>query len=195
MWLSRTDMKTLIHGIEYLPLLLIAVFVPTVHCEETRCHGYLSIDVDDSSRNIVFSTCKGDLYLFDIEEGTAQACSAKPRIDSDPRFARNNKTVYFSSSEGASSVIRSIDLITNEEKELTTAGGFSDRFPTPINDNWLAIARAAQHRQGSLGGYTWDDWDIFLLNLRTEEVIRCTKTITIPSMESQLLINHLHFQQ
>lgn len=126
-------------------------------------HENVCIDLSPDGKTLVFSSADGDLFLYDIAKSSATRLTDTDRIESFPSFSADGKRIAFAASERAISPSRicvfhledrSIDEVTaiNRQADILT------RF-TPDGKR-IVFARSYRKRPTSLGGWTWDMWDV-----------------------------------
>jgi Tol biopolymer transport system component len=126
-------------------------------------HNNVCIDLSPDGKTLVFSSADGDLYLFDISKSTVTRLTDSDRTESYPSFSPDGKRVAFAATEkdSAPSRIFVIDLDGLSIVEVTMSNEQSDILPrfTPDGER-IVFARSYRHRPYSLGGWTWDMWDV-----------------------------------
>lgn len=126
-------------------------------------HDNVCIDLSPDGKTLVFSSADGDLYLFDLSKSTATRLTDTDRIESYPSFSPDGKLIAFAAAEGdsAPSRIYVLDLDDHSIVEVTSSNEQSDILPrfTPDGER-IVFARSFRHRPYSLGGWTWDMWDV-----------------------------------
>lgn len=126
-------------------------------------HRNVCIDLSPDGEKLVFSSADGDLYLFDISESTATRLTDTDRIESYPSFSPDGKQITFAATETdtAPSRIFVLSLDDRSISPVTDGNDQSDILPRFTADGKRIIfARAYRHRPYSLGGWTWDLWDV-----------------------------------
>ncbi|TWU11029.1 DPP IV N-terminal domain-containing protein [Allorhodopirellula heiligendammensis] len=126
-------------------------------------HNNVCIDLSPDGDTLVFASADGDLYLFDIAESIATRLTATDRIESYPSFSPDGTQIVFAATEDemAPSRIYIRDLGDHSIIAVTEDNEQSDILPrfTPDGKR-IVFARAYRHRPYSLGGWTWDMWDV-----------------------------------
>jgi len=138
--------------------------------------GDLGFDTYPKGNKVVFSAWDGGLWLFDIQRGLTSKLPISLNNASSPRFAPDGRRVVFSSKaiDGSYSLY-SFDLGTRSTRRLTSAGRCEDRCSDFSHDGkTLIVLRAARVRPYSMGGYVWDDYDLYVLNLKSLTTTRLT---------------------
>jgi len=156
--------SSMTHGIH---LLMIASLTLVLGCPSVENagveHNNVCIDLSPDAKTLVFSSADGDLYLFDISSSTATRLRDTDRTESYPSFSPDGKQITFAATDKDSTPSKifvlnlgdhSINAVTEDNKQ-------SDILPrfTPDGKR-IVFARAYRHRPYSLGGWTWDMWDV-----------------------------------
>ena len=139
-------------------------------------HWNVSIDVDPSGRSIVFSSASGQLYSLQLANRSVHQLTSSAPQKCSPRISPDGKSIAYVavSSNGAASVC-TIPLKGGPETYLTRNGNFADSEPSWSSDSkQLVFFRAYRHRPYSMGGMTWDDYDVCTLNIATGKIERRT---------------------
>jgi Tol biopolymer transport system component len=80
-------------------------------------------------------------------------------------FRRGDSVIYAATKDRPESHLHKISVVGTGGKQLTRDAGTFDRHPTYSRDGAkVAFARAHRHRPYSMGGWTWDDWDIYVMD-------------------------------
>lgn len=134
-------------------------------------HSDVSFDVSRSADQIVFVGAgrgQQDLYLLSMKSKRVTRLTNTPGLERDAAFSHDGKYIAYActTSVGDSShiFVRSVDgaLV----RQLTKGVNFSDRWPSFSHDGKRVVfARADRHRAYSMGGITWDNWDICVMNV------------------------------
>lgn len=164
---------------EKLLLVLIAV-IPLAGCGQgssltpgfTRTveHDLVSFDVSPDGEKVVFSSATGDLYLLALGTLELERLTATTALETQPSYSPDGGAVVFASSDGDSatgkgtSQIELITLIDNKRTRLTDGKGVFDACPAYSADGQrIVFIRAHRNRDYSMGGRTWDDWDVYTM--------------------------------
>jgi Tol biopolymer transport system component len=121
------------------------------------------MDLSPDGKSVVFSSADGDLFLFDLAEKTATRLTESDRIESYPSFSPDGDSIVFAAADDGTSTynIFAMDLSTAAIEQLTHEPETSDILPRFRPDGeQIVFARAYRHRPYSLGGWTWDEWDV-----------------------------------
>lgn len=126
-------------------------------------HNNVCIDLSPDGKTVVFSSADGDLYLFDIASKLAARLTATDRTEGHPSFSPDGTHVAFSAhaDERAPSHVFVLNLSDLTTTQITQDPERSDILPRFRPDGeHIIFARAYRHRPYSLGGWTWDKWDV-----------------------------------
>lgn len=141
-------------------------------------HANVAFDVSPDGKNVVFSSAGGDLFLLDIDTQNLRRLTSSTTKESCPAFSPDNKSiVYAADTEGSKGTFifaRSID--GEDVQQLTTNPDVSDSLPRYSPDGkQIVFARAHRHRPYSMGGWTWDDWDVYVMDAAGGNLRRVTR--------------------
>jgi Tol biopolymer transport system component len=140
-------------------------------------HANVAFDVSPDGEQIVFASANGDVYQLDLISLKVSQLTKTSAFESTPAYSSDGKMItYAASDEGLqSSHIFTTKLDGTKSKQLTRDTQVFDRLPVySPNDSQIAFARSHNHRPYSLGGWTWDDWDIYVMNADGSNVNRLT---------------------
>lgn len=144
---------------------------------------------------VVYNTSKGDLYIYDIDDGKTHLLLAN-QVAIDSVFSPDGGWVLFSQqTEDECFAIMRLNVRTRAIERLTTTEGTHDRFPCMAADgSYVVFARATRLRPYSMGGVAWDDWDVWLYDMveGTERAVTArgywsVDSITLDHKESRIL--------
>lgn len=146
-------------------LLLLLMLVASLGCDENSGveHGNVSIDLSPNGSVVVFSSANGDLFLFDLESEQVTQLTATDEIESVPAFSPDGKSIIYSTAKtpSANGNIFVLNLSTMQTVQLTKQTEQSDYLPRFSPDGkTIVFARAYRKRAYSMGGTTWDNWDV-----------------------------------
>jgi Tol biopolymer transport system component len=140
-------------------------------------HDNVAFDTSPDGRKIAFSAVDGDLYLFDLVSLKVTPLAKTPLIEFHPAYSPDGKTLIFSAHDesGKWSSIYSIDLKSLRTTRLT-AGQTGYDFEPGFSSDGLKITfvRAHRNRPYSMGGWTWDDYDIYVMKANGTNQTRLT---------------------
>jgi Tol biopolymer transport system component len=140
-------------------------------------HTNVCIDVSPDGKTILFSSADGDLFLFDLATKTASRLTETDEIESFPSYSPDGKKIVFSAAKPHPAPYRIVemDLASRTTKSLTNPTAESDILPRYTPDGKeIVFARAYRLRPYSMGGWTWDQWDIHKLAADGSGVTRLT---------------------
>lgn len=129
-------------------------------------HENVAIAVSSDGRRIAFSAADGDLYLLSLDSRRVSRLTETKVTESSPNFSPDGEAVIYTSArqDGNGSCIFSTTLDGNQVKQLTNDAGVSDGTPSYSPDGrQIAFTRASQHRPYSMGGWTWDHYDVCVM--------------------------------
>lgn len=121
----------------------------------------------DGERVVFTGSGRGgsDLYLLDFGSLRVTCLASTPEEERRPAFAPDGRSVIYAAKKRGTHApahlfARPVD--GGEARQLTADKGY-DLDPTFSADGrWIAWARAARHRPYSMGGWTWDHWDLWV---------------------------------
>ena len=130
-------------------------------------HANVAFDVSPDGNQIVFSSADGDLYLFHLKTSRVIQLTATPTKEFTPAISPDGNSVAYAASteedEGTHIFVRSLD--GKHVEQLTSNKEVSDSMPCYSADgSEIVFARAHRHRPYSLGGWTWDNYDAYVMN-------------------------------
>lgn len=124
-----------------------------------------SVDISPDGTQLLFSTY-GDLYLLNLQTKSVSQLTNTPEAEGAATFSPDGKSIAYvavGSGEGLRLFIRSLDGA--QVKQLTNEPQTSDHSPSFSTDGaQIVFARAHTLRTRSMGGKSWNDWDIYLIN-------------------------------
>lgn len=161
-------------------LLLICSLLLAAGCTNVNTveHGNVCIDLSPDGKTVVFSSADGDLYLFDISKSVATRLTETERNESYPSFSPDGRQIAFAARENdsAPSRIYVLELESHSITAVTQSDKQSDILPRFTSDGeHIVFARAYQHRPYSLGGWTWDMWDVCSVGVDGSGLSRLTE--------------------
>lgn len=149
-------------------------FLPTPFLTE---HGNVSFDVSPSGQEIVFASVDGDLHFFRLDSSQVCQFTKTSATESAPVFSPDGKSIAFASAESGQKGSRlfSATLAGGQSHQLTNEPLTHDTSPSFSPDGSLIVfARAHRYRRYSLGGWIWDDWDVYVMKSDGTEPRRVT---------------------
>lgn len=140
-----------------------AVRAESSQVEET----YVSFDVSPDSSQVVFASADADLYLLNLRTQQVRQLTRSVSLETEPAFSPDGRSIVYASSAkeggGAGIYVRSLDgrLV----RELTRGQTAFDAMPSYSSDGKLiTFVRASRHRPYSMGGWTWDNYDVYVMS-------------------------------
>ena len=135
-----------------------------------------SVDISPDGTQLLFSTY-GDLYLFNLQTKSVSQVTNTPEAEGAATFSPDGKSIAYvasASGEGLRLFIRSLD--GKHVQQLTDEPQTSDSSPSFSTDGTqIVFARAHTLHARSMGGKSWLDWDIYVINSDGAEVRRLTE--------------------
>lgn len=149
-------------------------------CGEPR-QDNIHFAVSPDGRQICF-TANGqggsDLYLLDLKTRAVRAVTRSSDFEMTPAFAPGGRHLVFAAAPapGAASSVFICALDGTGRRQITRTPNVADMFPGFYgNGDRLAFARATLHRPYSMGGMTWDHWDVYTVALDGSNLRRLTQ--------------------
>jgi Tol biopolymer transport system component len=105
------------------------------------------------------------LYLLQLGARSLERLTRTQAEESTPAFSPDGQRIAYSADVGndAKSLFE-YSLKTKASRRLTSEPGVSDLAPHYSPDgSRIVFSRAHEHRRYSMGGWTWDDWDVCLI--------------------------------
>jgi len=137
----------------------------------------VTFDISPDGKQIAFSSEAGDLFLLELSTQRVSQLTESATLETAPSFAPDGKSIVYCCAEPdrqAGHLFR-ISLDGAHCQQLTTESGVFDSIPTYSSDGrQIAFARAHRHRPYSMGGWTWDDWDVYRMDADGGDVTRLT---------------------
>lgn len=118
-----------------------------------------------------------DLYRYDLHTHMVSAVLASPAMEWEPSFAPDARSLVLAQSESldAPSSIAQMKVHDGRTQVFPHPAGCSDRLPSYSSDgSRIVFARAALQRPYSLGGLTWDNWDVYSMRRDGSDVRQIT---------------------
>jgi Tol biopolymer transport system component len=128
----------------------------------------LSVSQDGST--IAFSALDhGTRRLFRLDAESRQVTSLfdTPRAAAWPAFSASGESIVYAmrASKGSGSDIWVMDTNTGVSRQLTDASTMDTAPCCDPNNQTVVFARAVLHRPYSMGGFVWDQWDLYRVTL------------------------------
>jgi len=129
-------------------------------------HKYVAFNISPDGRQVVFSSADADLYLFDLRTRQVRRLTRSAALETEPAFSPDGQSIIYASGvkEGSTGIyVRSLD--GRQVRELTHGRSTFDAMPSYSSDGkQITFVRAARHRPYSMGGWTWDKYDVYVMN-------------------------------
>lgn len=141
-------------------------------------HGNVAFDVSADGEVLVFSSAEGDLFLFERATKSVRRLTDTAANETTPAFSPNGEFVVYAATpkDGNGTFIFLRTLDGKRVQQLTSDSGVSDSLPRYSRDGTqIVFARAHRHRRYSMGGWTWDDWDVYVMDSDGENLRRVTR--------------------
>jgi len=169
---SRMNIRT-------LSVITAAICLELAGCPggDATDNAHVAFDVSPSGENIVFSSADGDLFLFDTKSKHVCQLTRTATQETDPVFSPSGTHIAYSATDAGKhgSWIYLLRLSNLETEQLTTHHGVNDVMPSYSSDgSKIVFARAHRRRPYSLGGWTWDDWDVYVIDSDGTNIHRVT---------------------
>jgi Tol biopolymer transport system component len=165
------------HFFLMLVLLVLAASVGCPLASNTIEHGNVSFDASPDGETIVFSDAKGDLWLYALGNAKLTRLTESSELESWPSFSPDGKSIVFvkenTNGHGMSVHIMTID--GRKTRQIASADQCSDSQPVFSPDGTvIAFSRSHLLRRYSMGGWKWDNWDVYIVDLEGSDVKRLT---------------------
>ena len=139
--------------------------------------AFVAFDVSPVTDEIVFSAEDGDLYRLETTDRNLVQITKTAAVETAPSFSPDGRRVVYAreNAEGIGSSIYAQALDGSQLIRLTSTPDVCDSFPSFSADgSQIVFARAGRHRPYSLGGMTWDNWDVWTVNSDGTDLRRLT---------------------
>ncbi|PQO37209.1 hypothetical protein DTL21_04480 [Bremerella cremea] len=140
-------------------------------------HGLVRFDMSTDGRKVVFSSAAGDLFLLVLGTNQVTQLTETDRVETSPSFSPDGTQVVFARSydDGLSFHLFNLDLATQTTTQLTDTPQTTDTYPRFGPDGKeIVFFRGHLLRNYSMGGKTWDDWDVYVMEADGTNVRRLT---------------------
>lgn len=130
-----------------------------------RDHMWVAFDVSPDGKTVVFTPADGvnGVYLLDLQTRTVRQLTQTQGIATSPAFSPDGKEVAFAAARDRDAPFHLFvySFTTRAVVQLTDESSASDRDPSYSSDGTtIVFARAYRQRPYSMGGLTWDHWDV-----------------------------------
>lgn len=165
----------------YSVIVVLITFIGIICAGCTAGGNQQDVGLSVSPQNIMVFSAAGeggsDLYLLDLASKKVSRFTNSPDYEETPSFSRDGKQIAYSAAQkvGEGGHIFVLPLSGGKPRQLTTGNSTYDWCPRFSSDgNKIVFARAALHRPYSMGGWTWDDWDIYTIDVTGKNLKRIT---------------------
>lgn len=128
-------------------------------------HANVSFDLNGQGTALAFSAADGDLYLLQLRRRSVERLTQTDLEESTPVFSPDGQRVTYAAgvSGGATSLFE-YSLASRTTRRLTFQDDVRDLSPRYSPDgSQIVFTRANRLRAYSMGGQTWDQWDVYVL--------------------------------
>ena len=143
--------------------LLVFGVLPLVGCGIE--HANVSFDVNPQGTALAFSSADGDLYILQLSSRSLERLTQTDIEESTPAFSPDGQRIAYSAEVAdQSKSLFEYSLTSRTSQRLTSQDGVFDFNPRYSPDgSRIVFTRAHRLRPYSMGGRTWDDWDLYLI--------------------------------
>lgn len=127
-----------------------------------------AFDVSPDGKQIIFSgegNGGSDLYLLNLDSQAVTRVTNSSDMEITPAFAPDGKQIVYAAASASDQPAHVFVRALNgaQGQQLTTGMPYA-RYPSFSPDgSQIVFARALRHRPYSMGGWTWDHWDVFVM--------------------------------
>ncbi len=130
-------------------------------------HGSVAFAVSPDGQHVVFAAADGDLYLLSLGTQRVSSLTRTEETESTPAFSPDGRAVIYQAMvpgrKGACLFVRTLD--GKRVQQLTNEPSVSDSLPCYSPDGkQVAFVRAHRYRPYSMGGWTWDNFDVYVMS-------------------------------
>ncbi len=141
-------------------------------------HANVAIDVSPDGSRVVFSSADADLFLLQLDKQDVRRLTDTAAKETSPAFSPDGLfLVHAADKEGGKGTFifaRSLD--GQRVQQLTSDSDVSDSLPQYSPDgSQIVFARAHLYRPYSMGGWTWDQWDVYVMDADGGNLRRLTQ--------------------
>lgn len=163
---------------------IVTLFIALTGCGKSTINTPRLVSFDVSPQNTVAFEGTGnespDLYIMNLKTNKVRRLTNTPDFEQAPAFDSAGKLIAYSASHQPMGpyhiFVRSVD--GNKTRQLTTDGGVCDRQPRFSPDgSKIVFTRAHRYRRYAphvIVGYTWDNYDIYVMDIKTGSLRRIT---------------------
>jgi Tol biopolymer transport system component len=159
-------------------IVIRSVFGPHARDTAQSAHVQIAFDISPAGDMIVFSAADGDLYALNFETQGILRLTDSSEIETTPRFHPEGSGIVFAreTAEQSGSSIFTSSMDGKEVRQLTRGANVYDSSPAYSADgSMIVFARAHRNRPYSLGGSTWDKWDLYSMKSNGSDLQRITR--------------------
>lgn len=145
-----------------------------------RGQQHMDFAVSPAGDAIVFSA-KGDgqqdIYLLDLKSNRVQRVTESKECEMDVAFSPDGKSILYSASASVGDTAHLfLWALADGKRQQLTNQELYDRSPAFSPDgSKIVFARAARRREYGMGGWTWDQWDICVMDANGGNVQQVTR--------------------
>jgi len=141
-------------------------------------HDNVTFAVSPDGQNVVFSAADGDLYLLSLSVPRVSRLTQTEGKESEPAFSPDGKAIIYAATvpgtKGSCLFIRTLD--GKQVRQLTNDHLVTDSMPCfSLDGKLVSFVRAQRHRPYSMGGWTWDNFDVYVMSLNGTNQRRVTR--------------------
>jgi len=160
----------------HLPVIFTALVIACAGCAGRPAP--LSFDLSPSGEQVAFTSAGEHLYLLDLKTSQVRQLTKPPGAQQTPSFSPEGKQIAYAAKGGGATssfiYVRSLD--GEQSRQLTNTDGISDAGPSFSPDGArIVFTRAHLHPPYSMGGWTWDHWDVYVVNADGSGLRRITQ--------------------
>lgn len=164
----------------FAPLLVLLGLAASVGCPLSSSpieHGNVSFDASPDGETIVFSDAKGDLWLYGFGNATLTRLTESRELESSPSFSPDGTSIVFvkENNKGHGMSLHVMTIVDRTTRQIARSDQCSDNQPVFSPDgNTIAFSRSHRRRRYSMGGWKWDNWDVYIVSLDGRDLKRLT---------------------
>jgi hypothetical protein len=146
--------------------LLVCFLAAASWAAPSREHTYVSFDVSPDGNLVVFTPADevgGGLYLLDMRTRFVRQLTQVKGRTFTPAFSPDGSAIVYAAAGDADGPFHLFlySFSSQQVSPITHDPTASDLFPSFSSDgSTIVFARAYLQRPYSMGGLTWDDWDV-----------------------------------